>query len=116
MKERIVIDQDWLVKDMKAGVVETDKLFICQKVEQVPETFADVYKLLVDKLQELKIVWYGDKFIDNKNEEFWVKGVLFSADKTLSIRDNNDKIRVIMANIDYPLMWQLIKTTLSIKK
>lgn len=45
MKERIVITQDWLVKDMKAGVVETDKLFICQKVEQVPETFEELKEL-----------------------------------------------------------------------
>ena len=45
MKERIVINQDWLVKDMKAGVVENDKLFICQKVEQVPETFEELKEL-----------------------------------------------------------------------
>ena len=45
MKERIVIKQDWLVKDMKAGVPELDKLFICQKVEQVPETFEELKEL-----------------------------------------------------------------------
>lgn len=45
MKERIVITQDWLVKDMKAGMPELDKLFICQKVEQVPETFEELKKL-----------------------------------------------------------------------
>lgn len=70
MKERIVITQDWLVKDMKAGVPELDKLFICQKVEQMPESFADVKQLtkeLIEKIKLNKDVWkinIQEHFID----------------------------------------------------
>lgn len=61
MKERIVINQDWLVKDMKAGVPELDKLFICQKVEEVPESIEDV-KNLLDKLKiDYESVYVNDK-------------------------------------------------------
>ena len=80
--------------------------------EQVPETFEELKTLFLDELKELNVMWFGDRFVENKSEEFWVKGILFKADKTLSIRDDNDNIRVIMTNIDYPLMWLLIQTTL----
>lgn len=60
MKERIVINQDWLVKDMKAGVVETDKLFICQKVEQVPENIEEV-KTLLDNLKIVHTTFYTNE-------------------------------------------------------
>ena len=60
MKERIVINQDWLVKDMKAGVVENDKLFICQKVEQVPENIEDI-KTLLDKLKIVHKAFYTNE-------------------------------------------------------
>ena len=55
MKEIIVIKQDWLVKDMKAGVPELDKLFICQKVEQVPENWEEL-KSLCKNLKDIQIV------------------------------------------------------------
>lgn len=84
-------------------------------IEQVPKNFAELKTLFLDKLKELNVMWFGDRFVENKSEEFWVKGILFKTDKTLSIRDNNDNIRVIMTNIDYPLMWLLIQTTLNIK-
>lgn len=83
-----------------------------RKIEQVPESFAELKALFLDKLKELNVEWFGDRFVENKSEEFWVQGILFKAAKTLSIRDDNDNIRVIMTNIDYPLMWVLIQTTL----
>lgn len=55
MKEIIVIKQDWLVKDMKAGVPELDKLFICQKVEQVPENWEELKSLCKD-IKDIQIV------------------------------------------------------------
>jgi hypothetical protein len=55
MKERIVITQDWLVKDMKAGVPELDKLFICQKIEQVPENWEELKELCKGITLDLKI-------------------------------------------------------------
>lgn len=111
MKERIAVEN-------KAFLNKTD--FVCiedivkdlkveYKIERVPESFAELKKLFLDKLNELNVMWFGDRFVENKSEEFWVKGILFKADRTLSIRDNNDNIRVIMTNIDYPLMWQIIK-------
>lgn len=60
MKERIVVNQDWLVKDMKAGVVETDKLFICQKIEQVPENIEDI-KTLLDNLKIVHKTFYTNE-------------------------------------------------------
>lgn len=124
MKKIVVIN---INKDYCFGCTQTtcsgtlyDFLSCCvedkeYKKEQVPETFAELKTLFLDKLKELNVMWFGDKFVENKSEEFWVKGILFKADKTLSIRDDNDNIRVIMTNIDYPLMWLLIQTTLNIK-
>lgn len=61
MKERIVVNQDWLVKDMKAGVVETDKLFICQKIEQVPENIQDVKEILDKAKIKYELFYVNDK-------------------------------------------------------
>lgn len=124
MKERIVIE---IPKDMCDNCDSCDKPTSAQiecyleKLRQVyetvkePESFAELKTLFLDKLKELKVEWFGDRFVENKSEEFWAKGILFKEDKTLSIRDDNDNIRVIMTNIDYPLMWLLIQTTLNIK-
>lgn len=95
--------------------IDTEIKNFVYETEQVPETFEELKTLFLDKLKELNVMWFGDRFVENKSEEFWVKGILFKADKTLSIRDDNDNIRVIMTNIDYPLMWALIQTTLNIK-
>lgn len=124
MKEKIVIEiPESMCKDCGACDMPTSKKIECYlkeerqvyEVEQVPENFSELKTLFLDKLKELNVMWFGDRFVENKSEEFWVKGILFKADKTLSIRDDNDNIRVIMTNIDYPLMWALIQTTLNIK-
>ena len=84
MKERIVINQDWLVKDMKAGVPELDKLFICQKVERVPETFEELKDLCKD-IKEVTITEEGHINVDlvyfTKDGEIYtyVEGVLTSS-------------------------------------
>lgn len=113
MKERIVITQDWLVKDMKAGVVETDKLFICQKVEQVPTTFDELKEMCADLdgetsdiscniLQdEIDIsVWNTDNQTKVGDIEFlwWVDTLKMSFGTGLSV------------DISVPRAWQIIKS------
>ena len=117
MKERIVIPKEHIEYEQISGAgFDTIRFHLgTDKTLKAPENFAELKTLFLDKLKELNVMWFGDKFVENKNEEFWVKGILFKADKTLSIRDDNDNIRVIMTNIDYPLMWLLIQTTLNIK-
>ena len=73
MKERIVINQDWLVKDMKAGVPELDKLFICQKVEQVPESWEELKelckgrnKIRIANVEGTESIIFNDNIICNK--------------------------------------------------
>ena len=82
--------------------------------EQHPETFGEVLYLLNNELFKMKVVWYGENFVDNKGEEFWFKGILFKSDGTLSIRDKDETIRVIMSGISYPLMWQIIESELKL--
>lgn len=73
MKERIVITQDWLVKDMKAGMPELDKLFICQKIEQVPESFAELKELC----KQYNNVIIGEDYIQFKwHLTFFEKGYI----------------------------------------
>lgn len=116
MKERIVIPKEHIEYEQILGAgFDTIRFHLgTDKILEVPETFAELKTLFLDKLKELNVMWFGDRFVENKSEAFWVKGILFKADKTLSIRDDND-IRVIMTNIDYPLMWLLIQATLNIK-
>ena len=95
MKEIIVIKQDWLVKDMKAGVPELDKLFICQKVEQVPETFEELKELckgMYADITEHSITLFGCL-------EFWDDG-------KLSFFHYSD----IVNNLTPAQMWQIIKS------
>ena len=117
MKEIVVIPKEHIEYEQISGAgFDTIRFHLgTDKTLKAPENFAELKTLFLDKLKELNVMWFGDKFVENKNEEFWVKGILFKADKTLSIRDDNDNIRVIMTNIDYPLMWLLIQTTLNIK-
>lgn len=113
MKERIVITQDWLVKDMKAGVAETDKLFICQEVEQVPETFDDLEKLVMEKCRGFTIRYDG---IENKNA-IECKGFIFHdcgfvefEIKTKTI--DEDLViftRCVAECMEFAQMWQIIK-------
>ena len=124
MKDKIVIE---IPKDMCDNCNSCDRPTSAQiecyleesrqlyETVKEPETFEELKALFLDKLKELNVMWFGDRFVENKSEEFWVKGILFKADKTLSIRDDNDNIRVIMTKIDYPLMWLLIQTTLNTK-
>ena len=95
MKEKIVINQDWLVKDMKAGVPELDKLFICQKVEQVPETFEELKELC----KNIKGCYIGENYIN-------------LSEKWLSFL-NDGQIRCLCYNITNNAtpyqMWQIIK-------
>ena len=117
MKEIVVIPKEHIEYEQISGAgFDTIRFHLgTDKTLKAPENFAELKTLFLDKLKELNVMLFGDKFVENKNEEFWVKGILFKADKTLSIRDDNDNIRVIMTNIDYPLMWLLIQTTLNIK-
>ena len=110
MKERIVITQDWLVKDMKAGVVETDKLFICQKVEQVPETWEDL-KELCEKTDYVKTAniknipvylnEFGTGYIIIKGLYFGINGKIFY--EVIGQR------YIIAQNRTPAQMWQIIK-------
>lgn len=97
MKERIVITQDWLVKDMKAGVVETDKLFICQEAEQVPETFEELKELCKDNDK----IGIGLEFIeyDNFTIVFKREGKILGCGDDLIIAQNRTPQQ----------MWQIIK-------
>lgn len=118
MKEIIVIKDEQAIDEWNrtiAQFIDVDNKIYKAEFIKAPESFAELKTLFLDKLKELNVMWFGDRFVENKSEEFWVKGILFKADKTLSIRDDNDNIRVIMTNIDYPLMWLLIQTTLNIK-
>ena len=117
MKEIVVIPKEHIEYEQISGAgFDTIRFHLgTDKSLSMPTMYEEVKALFLDKLKELNVMWFGDKFVENKNEEFWVKGILFKADKTLSIRDDNDNIRVIMTNIDYPLMWLLIQTTLNIK-
>lgn len=111
MKEIIVVDN-------KAFLNKTD--FVCiedivkdlkveYKIEQVPETLGQVAFLLRQKLQENNRDWYIETHIDRHKQEFRFMGILFSSDKTLSIKINGADV-VVMTNISYPLMWQIIKS------
>ena len=117
MKEIVVIPKEHIEYEQILGAgFDTIRFHLgTDKTLEVPESFSELKKLFLNKLNELNVMWFGDRFVENKSEEFWAKGILFKADKTLSIRDDNDNIRVIMTNIDYPLMWALIQTTLNIK-
>lgn len=117
MKEIVVIPKEHIEYEQISGAgFDTIRFHLgTDKRLSMPTMFEEVKALFLNKLAELNVMWFGDRFVENKSEEFWVKGILFKADKTLSIRDDNDNIRVIMTNIDYPLMWALIQTTLNIK-
>lgn len=112
MKEIMVIKDEQAIDEWNRTIAQfidvDNKIYKAEFIKE-PESFAELKTLFLDKLKELNVMWFGDRFVENKSEEFWVKGILFKADKTLSIRDDNDNIRVIMTNIDYPLMWQIIK-------
>lgn len=103
MKERIVITQDWLVKDMKAGVPELDKLFICQKVEQVPENFSELKELCEDL--ESKNV-----FIINAGNCIEFNGLYFWKDGSITTTQNNNDIWATKTNLTPARQWQIIKS------
>ena len=79
MKKIIYFDQDWMVKDIEMGVPELDKLFICQKKIEIPETAEDVINALkkysnVNKINNeelgecIEVGEYEFTFIEN---ELW---------------------------------------------
>ena len=103
MKERIVINQDWLVKDMKAGVVENDKLFICQKVEQVPESWEELKELCEDL--EGKNV-----FIINAGNCIEFNGLYFWKDGSITTTQNNNDIWATKTNLTPARQWNIIKS------
>lgn len=102
------------IKLKKAISKFADKIATLCQTQQEPETFGEILFLLRKKINEMKVVWYGDCFVDKKEEEFWFKGILFNSNHTLAIRDNNENIRVIMSGISYPLMWQIIESDLKL--
>ena len=105
MKDRIVITQDWLVKDMKAGVPELDKLFICQKVEQVPENFSELKELCKD----LKGLYknYNVEVFDDAIFVLDAKAVLLKVYDDGEIKDSGSE--VIAENRTPAQMWNIIK-------
>lgn len=102
MKERIVINQDWLVKDMKAGVPELDKLFICQKVEQVPENWEELLELCAN-LEKKNVFIINDGYcIEFNGLYFWKNG------NVCTIEDSNN-IWATKTKVTPARMWQIIK-------
>ena len=118
MKEKIVIgrneDTSEIVKKFpnRSGEhIDFIEIFTPRencKFEQVPETLGQVAFLLRQKLQENNRDWYIETHIDRCKQEFRFMGILFSSNKTLSIKVNGADV-VVMINISYPLMWQIIK-------
>ena len=104
MEERIVITQDWLVKDMKVGMPELDKLFICQKIEQVPETF-DELKILCEGIKGVE-VYTG--YISCHKLLFWDNGEISSE------TDDGEEI-VYIENRTPAQMWNIIKNLIGEK-
>lgn len=113
MKERIVIPKDKIKVLTSGSRFPANGYFTFYKedveVEQVPETLGQVAFLLRQKLQENNRDWYIETHIDRHEQEFRFMGILFSSDKTLSIKINGADV-VVMTNISYPLMWQIIKS------
>ena len=113
MKERIIIDQDWLVKDMKAGMPELDKLFICQKVEQVPETWEDLEILVIDNCHNYTISFDGIKkrqSIEYKGFIFYNFGLVEFSITTKTIDNDFVKFnRCLATEMKHAQMWNIIK-------
>ena len=109
MKERIVIDQDWLVKDMKAGVSELDKLFICQKVEKVPESYEELRSLCFKIGTKNNHVFV---FCDwGKGNEYLMTHCLkFYPDGKICMDGDNINEFVVAENKSPKQMWQIIKS------
>mgnify|MGYP003290976438 CR=1 FL=1 len=107
MKERIVITQEWLIKEMKAGVPELDKLFICQKVEQVPETFEELKELC--KKLEPKLV-NEDALYETAITKKIDKGYYaFYPDGTIIFKASNSINYTVAEDRTISQMWEIIK-------
>ena len=109
MKERIVITQDWLVKDMKAGVPELDKLFICQKIEQVPtnwEELKELCKKLEPKLVKENNLYETQITLNINNGGYYA----FYPDGTIIFKASNSINYTIAKNKTMSQMFQFIKS------
>lgn len=84
------------------------------KKDQMPETFQELLFLLEDRLQKMNVMLFDNKETTRIKNEFWIKGIMFSRDNTLSIK-YNDNIIPFMWNVSYPLMWEIIKSLMGIK-
>lgn len=78
----------------------------------IPENFQELKELFLKRLQELNVYLF-DTGITNNKDEFWVRGIRFSKDNTISVRFTDNIIRVIMVGVSYALMWENIKSILS---
>lgn len=120
MEEFIVINKKKVVAFRPKGldiysqeyVEGIDIIENAKEVKQAPETFGELLMLLRKEADKMNVVWLGERGVDNKGEEFWFEGVLFKSNGTLSIRDKDESIRVIMC-ISYQLMWQIIESDLN---
>jgi hypothetical protein len=79
----------------------------------VPENFQELRELLLNKLQELKVMLFDTGIRKGYDEEIWVRGICFKKDNTVSVRVKENDIRVIMVGVDYSLMWEMIQTILN---
>ena len=107
MKEIIVIKQDWLVKDMKAGVPELDKLFICQKVEQVPETWGELKEKALGYPKRKNGIYIILKhYLDNKQEFLSIRRGKY---EICQITHNRIRFWSLDMAIDIQHSWLIVK-------
>ena len=99
---------------MKAGVVENDKLFICQKIEQVPETWEDLEKLVIDNCHNYTLGFDGIKkrqTIECKDFIFYNFGLVEFSITTKTIDNDCVKFNRCLATEMQPAqMWNIIKS------
>ena len=98
---------------MKAGMPELDKLFICQKVEQVPETWEDLEILVIDNCHNYTISFDGIKkrqSIEYKGFIFYNFGLVEFSITTKTIDNDFVKFNRCLATEMKPAqMWNIIK-------